>query len=157
MAGTEGRTLLEVLCFHCALSPRAPRSVVELSGGPGFPLSLWGTCGTCGVVYVARQTGRVIARPLALVTRPRPRRSRRPLQMRNRQGFLCRFSGLLPHSGVASGCFGAVARVGSVKVCATLARPRGCFRAVATLGSVTVCATLARARGVLAQLLQQAP
>ena len=67
MAGSEGRTLLEVLCFHCAWSPRAPRSVVELSGGPGFPLSLWGTCGTCGVAYVARQSGRVIARPLALV------------------------------------------------------------------------------------------
>ena len=67
MARSEGQTLLEVLCSHCALSPRAPRSVVQLSGAPGFPPSLWGTCGTCGVVYVARQTGRVIARPLALV------------------------------------------------------------------------------------------
>ena len=33
----------------------------------------------------------------------------------------------------------------------------GCFRALATLGSVKVCATLARARGVLAQLLQWFP
>ena len=67
MAQSEGQTLLEVLCYHGALSPRSPRSVVELSGGPGFPLSLWGTCGTCEVAYVARQTGRVIARPLTPV------------------------------------------------------------------------------------------
>ena len=48
------------VCFESAGSP----SVVQLSGAPGFPPSLWGTCGTCGVVYVARQTGRVVARPV---------------------------------------------------------------------------------------------
>ncbi len=42
MAQSEGQTLLKVLCSHCAGSPRAPRSVVELSGGPGFPLTLRG-------------------------------------------------------------------------------------------------------------------
>ena len=63
MARSEGQTLLEVLCSHCALSPRAPRSVVQLSGAPGFPPSLWGTCGTCysrfreGVRYSGEASG----------------------------------------------------------------------------------------------------
>ena len=89
MARSEGQTLLEVLCSHCALSPRAPRSVVQLSGAPGFPPSLWGTCGTCGVVYVARQFGVFW----------------RSCYSRFREG--------VRYSGEGSGCFRTVATVGS--------------------------------------------